>query len=451
MKKCQVFVNFLTFKWQFSGGSAQNTQHTSSTENKDSPTDNATEDPATRFQTKYASPDNVLPPPQLPPSPLTTSEQNSNHISQHDDLLPPPPPPLESLSVAAPADVTVTQLSVSSVQAHTGVVAKANGNSVHSVQSGPAFSDTSSELSDSPFHMGFPSTNNKTVETFASTTESITDEDVNQVDIFYRSHKTDVRVCQSLANLYVSVPKIKDRASLNLSVSPNRDGEKPLKKKPSKKSKSGGDAPPEVQYAPPPRWPEPTDIKKDEWEFCKTGIPVLILDSGEHHRDRRLTLVLAERGTGFTLWSDVVNHLTKYSMPHDNFHTLTISTDSTRLVGLSFDDGPAALEFGEAMTSLMADPDDSLLNLSNKKKSKTKKDKKAKSKYKPPKKIDISQPCCFVHVTKLEKPDYLNIPQLVFPPPPSGLEVKVNKTDMLRPLSDSSGLSEGSTTPSCEH
>jgi hypothetical protein len=48
-----------------------------------------------------------------------------------------------------------------------------------------------------------------------------------------------------------------------------------------------------------------------------------------------------------------------------------------------------------------SDPDDELLKLSKGKKKKVKQEKQ-KTKFKPPKKTEISQPCCFVHVTKLE-------------------------------------------------
>jgi hypothetical protein len=64
--------------------------------------------------------------------------------------------------------------------------------------------------------------------------------------MFYRSHKTEVHVCPSLANLYFG---------------------KAIR-------------------------------QNDHWKFAMTGIPVLVLDTGIHHRDRKLHIVLAEKGTG---------------------------------------------------------------------------------------------------------------------------------------------------------
>lgn len=181
--------------------------------------------------------------------------------------------------------------------------------------------------------------------------EGITDQDILQAEMFFKSHKTDVHVCQCLANLYFG--KVMDN--------------------------------------------------KDQWKFAMTGIPVLVLDTGDHHRKRKLQIVLAEKGTGFILWKDEIDHLTMYKAPHMNFHTLHISTDHTRLAGFSFDETAAASEFYNTILKLTSDPDDDLLKLSKSKKRSKSEKKKNKTKYKPPKKTEISTPCCFVHVTKLER------------------------------------------------
>jgi hypothetical protein len=96
-----------------------------------------------------------------------------------------------------------------------------------------------------------------------------------------------------------------------------------------------------------------------------------------------------------------VIHLTAYKAPHANFHTLHLSTDHTQIAGLSFDDKKAASEFVKKYLEYTSDPDDELLKLSKGKKKKVKQEKQ-KTKFKPPKKTEISQPCCFVHVTKLD-------------------------------------------------
>ncbi|CAL1548238.1 unnamed protein product [Lymnaea stagnalis] len=334
-------------------------------QNKQHPSLTPEEEALLRLQNKYASPDNLSPP------------------------------------------IMNAQLSIANIEADA---VRSNGGS-------STFSDTSSDLSD--ITTSVPSAGSAFVLPLVV---GISEEDINQVEMFYRSHKTEVRVCKSLANLYVSAPKIPERPTIPQSTLSNKD----------RKSKT-------ISDSSAPKSPDPADINKDEWEFSKTGVPVLVLDSGEHLRERRLNIILAEKGTGFTLWQDQINHMTRYSTPHTNFHTITLSTDSTRLVGLSFDEGNAATEFADAFRSLTSNPDDDLLKLSKKKK----KEKKPKQKYKPPKKVDISQPCCFVHVTKLERPDLMSG---LFPPPPSGADL--DKLGMTRAMSESSGISECSTNPS---
>ncbi|XP_045195394.2 uncharacterized protein LOC123550944 [Mercenaria mercenaria] len=182
--------------------------------------------------------------------------------------------------------------------------------------------------------------------------EGVTEQDLLQVDTFYRSHKSEVYVCGCLANMYFG--------SANAAKT------------------------------------------NDQWAFSSTGIPLLVLDTGEHHRERKLYIILAEKGTGFTMWRDVIDSQTYYQTPNANFHTMRTSKDHSKLAGFSFDDDKAASEFYGHIHKLTADPDDELLKIGKFKKKKSIKDRKKKMKL--PKKTEISQPCCFVHVTKLEPP-----------------------------------------------
>lgn len=267
-----------------------------------------------------------------------------------------------------------------------------------------AFSDASSDMSDASPSPALTAGSGKAgmvggggryqsvsgISLSTSLGEGVKEEDVQQVEMFYRSHKSEVTVCHCLANLYfgsvTSTTTSPPGSNVNGRVSPACGG--------------------------------------DLWEFVTTGIPVLVLDSGDHLRSRQLSLVVAEKGTGFVLWKDVVSHLTTYTPLHANFHTLRVSSDSNKLAGLSFDDSKAAATFAAAMLKLTSDPDDELLMLSQKGKKKKKKKKESKKiKFKPPKKSDISQPCCFQHVTKLERPQITGLTPLPpngFPPPPGG-------------------------------
>ncbi|XP_060585440.1 uncharacterized protein LOC132741324 [Ruditapes philippinarum] len=182
--------------------------------------------------------------------------------------------------------------------------------------------------------------------------EGVTEQDLLQVDTFYRSHKSEVFVCGCLVNMYFGSSK--------------------------------------------------AALDNEQWTFSTTGIPLLLLDSGEHHRERKLYIILAEKGTGFTMWRDVIDNQTGYRTPNANFHTMHTSKDHSQLAGFSFDDAKAASEFYGHIHKLTADPEDDLLKIGKTKKKKSIKDKKKK--FKLPKKAEISQPCCFVHVTKLDRP-----------------------------------------------
>uniref|UniRef100_T1IYT1 WH1 domain-containing protein n=1 Tax=Strigamia maritima TaxID=126957 RepID=T1IYT1_STRMM len=188
----------------------------------------------------------------------------------------------------------------------------------------------------------------------------INDNDLMQIEMFFQSHKTNVHVCPSLVNVYVAGP-------LGVSETP-------------------------------------------VWELKYTGILVLLLDRGETKaRSRRqIRLAVAERGTGFVLWQDVINNLSNYAVHDPTFHTMYLSTDHRCMVGFSFDEATAAKQLIEKIDRLTSDPANiSLSGPPTTKKNKTKRCKREKIKL--PKKTDISSPCCFQHVTRLDMADRPNL------------------------------------------
>lgn len=207
--------------------------------------------------------------------------------------------------------------------------------------------------------------------------ETVTDDDIMQVEMFYRSHRSNVYVCPGLANLYFGT---------------------------AKQNGSG-----------------------DNWQLFRTGIPVMVIDSGDGRRNRKAHLILAEKGSGFILWKDNLDHLSHFKAMHPNFHTMFLSSDHTKLAGFSYDDVGAANDFLSSLQNVMSDPTDELFNMSKKKK---KKEKKQKQKFKAPKKTDISQPCCFMHVTKLERSDREHYAGLVPPPNTDTVERAKNYVTM---------------------
>ncbi|RWS25018.1 hypothetical protein B4U80_11266 [Leptotrombidium deliense] len=127
------------------------------------------------------------------------------------------------------------------------------------------------------------------------------DTEVSQVEHFFKAHKTFVYVCRCMANLYFTKTDIVN----------------------------GG---------------RTSSPRSHEWELTRTGVPVIVFDKGEtrSRSKRQLQICLAERGTGFTLWKDVIDNLTDYKSLHPCFHTLYLSCDHRKMAGLSFDDADEA-------------------------------------------------------------------------------------------------------------
>ena len=72
----------------------------------------------------------------------------------------------------------------------------------------------------------------------------------------------------------------------------------------------------------------------NKWRAVKSGLLLLILDSGiNSRRHRKLYLALAEVGTGFMLWKDVVDYLSEYQQQESTFHTMHLSHDHNTLAG----------------------------------------------------------------------------------------------------------------------
>lgn len=158
----------------------------------------------------------------------------------------------------------------------------------------------------------------------------LTEQDIVQVEVFFRSHKTYVSVCKCLANLYFA----------------------------------------------------PADNSQEKvWKLARTGIPVLLLDKGETRaRDKRmLQIVLAEKGSGFVLWKDIIDNLSNYSSEESStFHTMYLSSDHRQMAGLSFDNLEAAESFLKEIEQLTADPLNISLSVPKQKKKKQKAAKKEK-------------------------------------------------------------------------
>ena len=205
--------------------------------------------------------------------------------------------------------------------------------------------------------------------------------EVNQIEMFYRSHKTEVWVCRCIAHLHFGIARP--------ILSTPKLGEKANKKNKNKQVLVVSDT-------------------VDQWKYVKSGIPLFLLDSGESHRIRQFHILLAERGTGFTIWRDTLNHLSGYKAMSLTCHTMHLSEDHNNMALFRFDDSSAASEFLSRFTTIASNPNDDILNLIGSKKRKDDK-RRLKGKYRPPSKSTISSPCGFTHITKLDRADGVSL------------------------------------------
>lgn len=158
----------------------------------------------------------------------------------------------------------------------------------------------------------------------------LSEQDIMQVEVFFRSHKTHVSVCKCLANLYFT---------------------------------------------------SADNSQEKVWKLARTGIPVLLLDKGETRarNKRMLQIVLAEKGSGFVLWKDIIDNLSNYSAEESStFHTMYLSSDHRKMAGLSFDVLEAAEMFLREIEQLTSDPLNISLSVPKQKKKKQKAVKKEK-------------------------------------------------------------------------
>lgn len=67
---------------------------------------------------------------------------------------------------------------------------------------------------------------------------------------------------------------------------------------------------------------------KNQWRLIHTGIPVLLYDKGSARSRNipRVSYILAERGTGFPLWQDIIDNLSDYKVASPSFHTMCLSS-----------------------------------------------------------------------------------------------------------------------------
>lgn len=179
--------------------------------------------------------------------------------------------------------------------------------------------------------------------------ETLSTEEVTQVEMFYRGLSCQVHVCVSVASLYIC-----------------EDG--------GNRQKTGW----VLQYA--------------------EGVPVIVHVTRADKKS--VHMLFAERGTGFPLWRDTLDISSDYRSVDIDYHDFQASDRKTK-VGLRISSGSAASKFLQQVVALTSNP-------ANFQESKGKRGTSSKKKKTfVPKKSSISPPCCFAHLIHITKADEL--------------------------------------------
>ena len=147
--------------------------------------------------------------------------------------------------------------------------------------------------------------------------------------------------------------------------------------------------------------------------IVNTGVPLFILNTGKGTRRRELLITLADRETGFPLWSDKINYLSNFRESEPLKYVMQLHNNLRKVAGLKFYSEDHAKEFVKRFKEITANPNDELWKVSSGKMGKQKKRSKSfnlkRSKPKKSSKTQISVPCNFSHITNVDPQDVASI------------------------------------------
>lgn len=149
------------------------------------------------------------------------------------------------------------------------------------------------------------------------------------------------------------------------------------------------------------------------WVQIHTGVPVLLLNTGEGLRPRELVVVVAQRDTALPLWQDKVSYLSAYHESSPGVHSMKVSGSLSKSVQLRMGEVEAAKNFLEKFHEMTSNPDDELWKISadqtkvkdGHNRTGNKKDNSSSRRRTHVTKADISQPCNWTRLTRVSATD----------------------------------------------
>ena len=163
--------------------------------------------------------------------------------------------------------------------------------------------------------------------------------------------------------------------------------------------------------------------KLEDWLLFQHGLPVWLLNSGTNpKRQSRLSLIIAEHGSGFPIWQDTINEHSDVKQARAQHITFRLSDQNTLAV-LRFQDLTASKEFFSFYRSIRNDSRYEHLFSPNKYSRSSSCSSIARKRRKNLKNIpksSISNPCQFQHITSLQIKDraqLISLNQCLIPTP----------------------------------
>lgn len=157
--------------------------------------------------------------------------------------------------------------------------------------------------------------------------------------------------------------------------------------------------------------------KLEDWIFFQHGLPVWLLNSGTNRkRETRLSLILAEYGSGFPIWQETITGQSDLKQARDKHITFRLS-DRITLAVLRFNDSNASKEFFSYYISIRNDQrykhlfvhghsrSSSCGSILIHRKRTNLQQQPAKQQQQHLSKSSISNPCQFQHITSLQLKD----------------------------------------------
>jgi len=250
------------------------------------------------------------------------------------------------------------------------------------------------------------------VDVVDDTESGVSRTDRLRIEMFYRSHETEVYVCSSLADLFVGA------------LRPGGAG------------------------------------AAGRWVHLHTGVPVWLLNSGRGRRRRELIVALAERRTGLPLWHDRITYLSNYTQADDGqssddaSHVMRPSSNLSSAVRISMFNRRSAAAFIDRFHRFTADPVDDLWKISDDRGGagtgdgwpwrRWRQRRRCLGGDQPESSDTVSQPCHVLHIsrTDVRQPSFRAAFAHLLPPPPCSSPTDVTSSAADCPVTSQSACTE---------